>query len=171
MDKAILNAINEDAKKLDDLYYSLGDVLDVKASVILVVVTFLGTLTGGILSLNYLPKLIKWGEALTVVDLCVIGVLTIASLWVKTFRVPQDPQLLMNWALDLEETFKWCANSSELVLEEFQKERTSKLMERIRINKDLARRKVGLVKWAFRFTALAVVLSLASLLWLAMWRL
>jgi hypothetical protein len=46
MKKEIEIALTEEQKRLDELFFQLGDVLDVKASIVLVAVSFLGAISG-----------------------------------------------------------------------------------------------------------------------------
>ena len=50
--RQIVEVLRDDTEKLDELYFQLGDVLDVKASIILVLVTLLGAVSGQVLALH-----------------------------------------------------------------------------------------------------------------------
>lgn len=53
----IADSITEDARRLDEISYQVGDVLDVRASIILVALTFFRGLSGGILTVSTYPRL------------------------------------------------------------------------------------------------------------------
>jgi hypothetical protein len=171
MDKKIQDAINEDTKRLDESYFAVGDVLDVKASVVLVVVTFLGALSGQILTLHDLPVAIKGLQLASVLSLCAVGLLILSCLWLKRFQLPPKPELWKQWVIELEQNLKAHDDASELVAEEFGRQREARTLERIALNSELASKKSKLLKWSFRALSLAVVLEFTCLVWLAFWHL
>jgi hypothetical protein len=173
MNKRLQDLIAEDAKRLDEAYYAVGDVLDVKASILLVVVTFLGTLSGEILTVGSLPTLIKLFQVASILALCAIGVMVVTCLWTKEFRLPPPPDELQKWVVQLAEHYKQEHDTSDglefAVVDEFEKKRAEQTLERITSNLNHARRKGKLIKFSFYLLAPALGLEFLCLVWLAFW--
>ena len=64
----------------DRLELSLGDALDVKGSIVLVVITFLATLSGSLLESPGLGRYGRLGQLISIVALAVGGVLAVVSV-------------------------------------------------------------------------------------------
>ena len=94
MQKTFADHIAEEAKRLDGISYQAGDVLDVKASTVLLAVTFLCTLSGQIVSVPDLRPTIKVIQVVAVAALCLSGLLTICALRPRDFDIPRDPKKL-----------------------------------------------------------------------------
>src|SRR5208283_5698479 len=97
VNKEIKDAIVEQSKRLDETYWALGDVLDVKASIVLVAVTFLGALSGQILAIDCLPPHIKVVQVFSVLLLVAVGILVLRCLWLKEFELPPKPEQTIKW--------------------------------------------------------------------------
>jgi hypothetical protein len=167
MQKEITYAVIDDAKRLDDLNYQVGDVLDVKASIILVVVTFLGTLSGEFLSITDLPTTIKIIQIVAVVMVSAAGILTLFALWPRQFDIPQKPEEVSEYVNALEAHFKGKPSNDSLVWEEFCKQRMDSILARIATNKELADSKARFNQWAFYALVMGILAQLTTLLWLA----
>lgn len=163
MRKEIMDGILEEAERLDEIHYEVGDTLDVKSSIILVVVTFLGTLSGEILSRPALAGLAKAVQVSAILCLCVAGVLTLLALFPRKFDIPPDTGEMLEYADGLERHYGNFCNGAEMLLKHFQQNRIAAAMERIATNRDLANAKLKLNKAAFYVTAVAVCLELFSL--------
>src|SRR5580698_4493559 len=103
MDKEIKARIADEIRRVDEAFWSLVDVLDVKASVVLVAITFLGALSGQILGIDNLPLTIKILQILAILMLCVAGVLILRCLWLKEVMLPPSPDELIAWVKELKE--------------------------------------------------------------------
>jgi hypothetical protein len=164
MDKEIKARIAEEIRRVDEAFWSLVDVLDVKASVVLVALTFLGALSGQILGIDKLPTYIKILQIAAIVMLCIVGVLILRCLWLREALLPPSPAELIDWVKKLEIIHEKEGGS---VLTEFEEHQEEKGLERIEANKSAALEKTKLLKWCFRVLAIAVTLEFASLLGLA----
>lgn len=169
--KEIADLVADDAKRLDEIIFQTGDVLDVKASIILVAVTFLATLSGEILTVSDLPVAIKVIQVIAVVAVSIAGVLTVCALWPRQFDVPPSPTRTSAYAEQLQQYFRGKLNADELLVEDLRKDAMEIRLERIATNRRLAVSKSRFNKFAFYSIGVAVCAELASLLWLAFWHL
>ncbi len=171
MQKTLADHIAEEAKRLDEITYQAGDVLDVKASIVLLVITFLGTLSGQIISVPDLSPTIKVIQVVAVAALCSSGLLTLCALWPRDFGIPRDPKKLTTYVNSLFEYFGDKPNPEELVLQQYEVVRNQSVVDRISTNTYFARSKARLNKLAFYAVAVSLLAELISLLWLALWHL
>jgi len=171
MNKEIEDAIAEHERRLDELFFQLGDVLDVKASIILVVITFLGAISGQVLSLKDLPLAITIMQIIAVLSLAVAVFSTVRSLWPRTFEAPPDSADWIEYLQKLEQHYAGKDGAAELVLKDFQQDMAATRQERIKKNRALTRNKSGLNEWAFRGTVVAATAEAICLIWLAFWHL
>lgn len=171
MKEEIENAIAEHEKRLDELFYQLGDVLDVKASIIFVVISFLGAISGQVLLTPDLPYLIKGIQIIAVLALAAGVFATVWSLWPRIFDVPPDTAAWLAYLEELERYFAGKDNASELLLKEFNKGVSDRRQESIAKNRALTKVKADLNEWAFRGTVVAASAEAISLVWLAFWHL
>ena len=169
MRKEILNAVAEEARRKEDFYWRAGEALDLKASIILLVVTFLGTLSGQLLSLSDLPVPLRVVQLVAVLAVCASGILTLCGLWPRTFATSGDPNEHLKYANELEKYYQGQPNAEDLVERDFEKARTDIVLSQIATNEPLATSKSRFNKLAFYPLAVAVLADLASLVWLAIW--
>jgi len=171
MQKEILDAVYEDAKRLDEINYGVGDALDVKASILLLVITFLGTLSGQILGLTILPRAMKVVQLIAVLGICTSGVLTLLALWPRRFSIAPAPEEMLNYAEELAVYFEGEPNQEELLLERFRRDRRELTSERISKNNQIAATKTRFNELGFYAITVSAAAELITLLWLAFWHL
>jgi hypothetical protein len=171
MRKEIADSLAEDAKRLDEINYSVGDVLDVKASIILVALTFLGTLSSQILLISDLPATIKVIQIIAVVALSIAAILTICTLWPRQFDIPPSPKESSAYAEELRNHFSGDPNAEGSLLQQFQIARLDLTLARIDTNNRFASSKSRSNRWAFYAVCVSVATELVSLTWLAFWHL
>jgi hypothetical protein len=167
----IANSLVEEATRLDEIAYQVGDVLDVKASVILVVLTFLGTLASQVLPIPDLPVTIKIIQIVAVIALSIAGTFTICTLWPRKFAIPPSPLESWEYAEALIKHFHGAGDAEDLAFQQLQKSKTDLALDRIVKNRQLAASKAKFNKYAFYAMVVSVIAQLASLLWLAFWHL
>src|ERR1700722_4214172 len=138
MNKEVQNEINEQEKRLDEVFFQLGDVLDVKASVVLVVISFLGAISGQILTLSDLPLLIKVVQFVGVAGLATAVVLTVVSLWPRVFDLPKDREEWVAYAKEVDKHFEGKPDAARLTAERVIQSISEKRHERIVKNRALA---------------------------------
>jgi hypothetical protein len=161
------DSIRELTKRVDELNYAVGDTLDVKSSIILVVITLLGTVSGGIVATANLPATIKLVQSAAVLALVVAGVLTLIALWPREFSIPPRPERHWDYLNGLEQYYAGEPHAEQRVVADFDAELERLARERIICNNQLASKKTKLNSGAFYATAVAVTLELVSLSWFA----
>jgi len=164
----LLDALRADATKLDDLYYQLADVLDVKASIILVLVTLLGTISGQVLALKDLSPALKYLQVLSVLSLGIAVVLTILALRISRFYGSPSPE---DWARNLsdwQDHYAPYEHAGDLIWEHFTAVRDELTLERIKLNRQLTQKKSSLNRWALRATTCALAFEFLTLALLAL---
>ena len=171
MNKEIESVIAEHEKRLDELFFQLGDVLDVKASIILVVISFLGAISGQVLLVPDLAYLIKGMQVIAVLSLAGGVFATVRSLWPREFEAPPDTAEWLNYLRELEAYFVGKGNAEELITKEFSESISKRRQERIAKNRAMTQKKAKLNDWAFRGTVVAASTEAVSLIWLACWHL
>ena len=162
-------AIFEQAKKIDELYYQLADIQDVKTSVFMAVAALSGTLSIEILKVPDLPNTIKYLQALGGAALVAFVVLGVISLWPRDFKVPPHPKKWVEECNSLEEKYKQRTEAAKLILADFEAELLRTTIARIDNNKSTTDFKATLSVWAVSAITVAITIQLVSLLWLALW--
>jgi len=171
MKKEMETALAENDKRLDELFFQLGDVLDVKASIILVAISFLGTISALVLAVPDLPYLIRGIQILAVLSLAGGMFATVRCLWPRVFDAPPDTTKWLAHLQELEKHFEVKADSSELAAQDLLQAMAERRQERIAKNRALAEAKSKLNDLSIRATVVAASAEALSLLWLAFWHL
>jgi hypothetical protein len=164
----LLDALRADAAKLDELYYQLADVLDVKASIILVLVILLGTISGQVLALKNLSPALKYLQMLSVLSLGISVVLTILALRISRFYAAPAPEEWTRSLLEWRGHYAPYEQADELIWEHFSEVRDSLTLERIKLNRRLTQKKSSLNKWALRATTFGLAFEFLTLALLAL---
>jgi hypothetical protein len=157
----------ESAQKYDDSERSLGDVLDVKASVALVAVTFLAGVSAQLITMQGLSPL--WSkiqlpvQIVALLLLSVAGGLIIKELWPSDYSALPTPKADADWI----ERLSAAGENATAVLDTLLKHKLSSAIERVEKNKKINDRKSVLLDWAFKLLAGALTLVLGNLLCLA----
>jgi hypothetical protein len=168
MRKEIVDALAKEAERLDELYYELGDILDVKASIILVLATFLGTVSGQVLAAPVLSSSIKTLQVFTVFSLGAALILTVLALRIRKFDVPPEPDSWMENLAKWEVHYAKYERGSDWLLMHFEEYQRKLISERISTNRRLASQKSHLNKWALRAVATALTSEFGTLVLLAL---
>ena len=151
----------------DALLFSLSDTLDVKASIVLVVVTFLGTLSGIFLANPLLPYLLRYGQLAAAVFLAGAGLMAFITLWPRQHEL-ETAETLDEWQQELRAHYKNALDPNEAVSEAFTAGRVQRLKERIQLHTGIDRAKSNCLDWSYRLSAVALALNLTTLIWLAL---
>jgi hypothetical protein len=160
MQKEILDAIWEEMKRLDEINFQAGDVLDVKASIILVVLTLLGGLSTTVLSLQNTPETAKILQVFAVCGISIAVIYTLLALRPCNFQIPSKPG---TWEDYIEKLSKEHNGHSEVVLREFNATRKRVYVKRIGTNKKIAEKKAAFNDRAFYTTASVICIDLVTL--------
>lgn len=142
----------------------LGDALDMKANVWLVVITFLGTQSVYFVEKG-LPTWPHLAQATAILLLIVAAILTLVGLYPRDYLLFTPSNGAIESRLSqLSEFYSDAAEASTLIERQLIKDQIMWARERIETNHFLNKRKSGLLFWAFWFTALAAIMNLLTLL-------
>lgn len=164
MEKEISDILWEDASELDEAIVKLGDALDVKASIVLILVTLLGAISGPILVLAGLPQQVKIAQCVAVAALTLAVYFSLVVLWPSDFSMPPDTD---SWEQFIWETGAEQQNNAQAIATELRASRIRLAKKRIASNQKITVRKARFNQYAFYATAAAIVLDVATLIWLA----
>jgi hypothetical protein len=169
MNEKILQALWEDADRLDDALFTLGDALDVKASIVLVLATFLGAVSASILAIPTLTLApwVKFEQATAVAGLACAVVCCLVALWPSVFSLPPRIEDWESFVTESAGDHKNQKDGLEAVHLELQAARLRVAKKRIAINKRFTDRKAKFNGYAFYATAIVILADGATLLWLA----
>jgi hypothetical protein len=169
----LLRVRYEAAQKADDLERGLGDVLDVKASVILVAVTFLAalsqsliasTLTNALQSHSNLIALVA--QAVAVVFLSISAGYILIELWPQEYDLPPTPQEDEEWINS------YATQRSDMspaqVLRDVYEGKILRASERVAKNKIINITKSARLGWGFKAVLAAALLDIGHLFVLAL---
>jgi hypothetical protein len=140
--------------------FSLGDVLDAKASIGLVIVTFLAIQTADFLKVSGPGDELQFWSA---VALAVAGALALAELWPRNYQT-ETPESLTGWLQELRDYYQNDAEAEKRVTAAFTAGLRDRTVERLDANSRLNRRKSTYMTWCYRFTTVAFALNLVTLL-------
>jgi hypothetical protein len=158
-------------RKQDETEFNLGDTLDVKTSIALIVITFLATQSAEFLKGNP-PLTAYWHDVqlASVLFLVMGGVLAILELVPRKYNLPMTPDDFLGWVDKLEKYYgqspdpnQATPDTKESVLAEIHRKETEKIKIRFAKNRSVNERKSSLIEWLFRLTMGALVLNLATL--------
>lgn len=149
-----------------DRSLSLGDVLDIKANIWLVVITFLGTQTAYFLSKNDLTPLVHHGQVLSAILLVIAGAITLIELCPRKYWInePSKDKALEERVVELRNHYATYENCEDLVLAQLVKDRAEWAKERTAKNQRINRQKSALISWSFWLTACGAAINLLTLL-------
>lgn len=149
----------------DDQLFKLGDTMDVKASIALVIITFLATQTasfisdGGVLAWPWDRRL----QLIAAVFLAVAGALAFVELWPRDYEI-EPAESWDAWIGQLRRYYKDDPNAEQKVEAAVLEAQRLRTKERIASNSKTNEQKAELLAWSFRFTGAALALNLATLI-------
>jgi hypothetical protein len=147
----------------DRLELSLGDALDVKGSIVLVVITFLATLSGSLLESPGLGRYGRLGQLISIVALAVGGVLAVVSVWPRNYYFPDLPQKYERWIADLKAYYAQQPNQDSLVESTVTEGIVVQAMDRVTRNHKINGSKSRYLQWSFWFTLGSLAIDLVTL--------
>jgi hypothetical protein len=140
----------------DRLEFSLCDSTDVKASIILLLITFLAGLSASLLAAKELDILVRAGQGLVIVLLAASTLFSLLCLKPRDYSTEKRPQEYKKWLSKLREHFAEKPNTESEVLNEFRKGSIDKTLERISQNYDVNRNKLRHLHVSFWFLMAAL---------------
>jgi hypothetical protein len=154
----------EEIQSEDERTFALGDVLDVKASIWLVVITFLAGQTAYFLSRGLSPHLYD-GQLVSCLFLGIAGLLTLFELRPRKydFFSPSNGVIEARLA-QLREHYKAEVNADELAQKQILEDQVGWTKAAIVKNQRINKFKGDLVDWSFWLTTAAATINLLTLL-------
>lgn len=156
--------IAEHLRAQNDIEFALGDTLDIKTSIALVVIIFLATQSSGFLA-SQMPRHWHNVQVLSVVCLIVAGLLAVWELIPRTYKVGLSPAEYAGW-LDRVKTFystQAVPNPENQSAEFIRRKAIEQMGTRFSENSALNKKKSLAVEWSFYFAMAALVLNLLTL--------
>lgn len=156
LDREILERL----RARDQMLFSLSDILDAKAGIALVVITFLATQCAEFMAKEpSLPTHLLIFQYVSIVALFVAGLCAIASLWPRDH--PADPADKMDgWLSELREYF---GEDDAGVEQEFAKGSAERLRQRIGSLKQITDAKSALLSLAWQFSGVSFIANMFTL--------
>jgi hypothetical protein len=90
--------IGEMARERDRYELDLSDAFDVKASIVLLILTFLGTISATILTADKAALIAKLAQIPVIASVVISGMLCVVCLWPKDYLLDDFPETYSNWA-------------------------------------------------------------------------
>jgi hypothetical protein len=156
--------IADNLKFQNEIQYELGDTLDIKTSIALVVIIFLAEQSGKFLES---PIPLHWHniQEASVAGLVIAGVLAVYELFPRIYKVGLEPPQFLKWA---NETKDICAKdgSTNSISECIEHIRTKSIeieRKRFTTNSKHNAKKSKVVEWLFFLTMGALIFNLATL--------
>jgi len=146
----------------DELTYQRGDALDVKVSIVLLVVTFLAGQSIDLFAKGNLTCLGKAAQIVAAVSLALAGILVWGQLWPREYEV-EAAEKLPEWRAQLEEFYRGDPDASAKVLTVLTKGIMDRTTERIHANDAMNRARSSLLFWSVVLTTLSLGINLLTL--------
>ncbi len=165
--------VSDYLKEQDDFEVGLGDTLDIKTSIALVVIIFLATQSAEFLKSPFIP--LHWRSAQFGSAICLIlaGVLALWELWPREYAFRLGSTEFLNF---VEERKAFHREEGEMkpedkVIEYLRDKDVQRAKDRFANNSRINSTKLFTMRWSFYFTTVALALNLATLLALSFgWR-
>jgi hypothetical protein len=146
----------------DELTYQRGDTLDVKGSIVLVVVTFLAGQSADLLAKGNLTCLGRAGQVVAAISVALAGILVWCQLWPREYEV-EAAEKLPQWKAALEEFYKDAPDASAKVAAVLANGIVERTTERINANRAINKRRSDLLLWSYIFATLSLGINLLTL--------
>jgi hypothetical protein len=147
----------------DELTFQRGDTLDVKASIVLVVVTFLAAQSVDLLSKGNLTSLERFGQVVAIVSLALAGIVVWLQLWPREYEI-EAAEKLFQWRAELCKFFEGEPDAGSKVSTLFKNGIIERTVERIEVNGAINKTRSSLLVWSYVFTTLSLGINLVTLL-------
>jgi hypothetical protein len=142
---------------------TLGDTLDMKANIWLVVITFLATQTAYFLS-KELSVCLFWGQVASAFLLVIAGLLSLWELMPRDYLLFRPSEGAIQRKLEkLRNEHKESTDEEKLVEAAIMNAQMEWAKERIEFNMRINRKKSALIDWSFWLAAAAFVINFVTL--------
>jgi hypothetical protein len=157
--------VSEHLKDQDEREFALGDTLDIKTSIALVIITFLATQSAEFLKTALSPC---WHtvQRISVVCIVIAGVLALIELIPRGYRLRMTPDRFREWIAQTKDFYIsiGATDPDFSTAERISSVEIEKLTDRFKVNRGINEMKSSLMAWSFYFTMAAVALNLATLI-------
>jgi Family of unknown function (DUF5677) len=142
--------------------FSLGDTLDIKASIILAIGVFLAGQSEHFFqsNINYLATIVQY---VSVASLILASVLAVLELWPQAYGTEASPEKYQEWAGKLKIYYSGAENEEALVMNQVIVGRSQRATERVVENIRANKRKSFYLSAAFVFTSISLAANLLTL--------
>jgi hypothetical protein len=156
--------VSERLKDQDEREFALGDTLDIKTSIALVIITFLATQSAEFLK-TALPPCWHTIQSISVVCIVLAGVLALLELIPRGYRLRMKPHEFLEWIKKTRDFYlsEGATDPDSSTIQRINAVEVEKLTDRFTANSAINETKALLMAWAFYFTMAAVGLNLATL--------
>jgi hypothetical protein len=156
--------IAENLPAQDELEFELGDTLDIKMSIVLVVIVFLADQSRKFLES---PMPLHWEnfQRVSVFALIVAGGLSLWELFPREYKTRMGQDEFLGWVEQLKAFYdhEGVANPDAKIVELIRIKDAERTSERIAANKSINARKSRAMEWSFYSVMIAVALNLITL--------
>jgi hypothetical protein len=146
----------------DELTYQRGDTLDLKASIVLVVVTFLAGQSADLLAKGNLTPFGKVAQIVAAISVSLAGILVWGQLWPREYEV-EAAEKFPQWKDDLEEFYSQDADASAVISTLLVQGIIARTTERIYANSAINKRRSNLLLSSYIFASLSLGINLATM--------
>jgi hypothetical protein len=146
----------------DELTYQRGDTLDVKASIVLVVITFLAGQSADLLAKGNLTSLGKAAQIAAAVSVALAGIFVWGQLWPREYAV-EAAEKLPQWKAELQEFYEDVPGASAKVSDVLTAGIIERTTERIYANDAINKRRSNLLLGSYIFATLSLGINLLTL--------
>jgi hypothetical protein len=147
----------------DDLAFKFGDTLDVKASIGMVVITFLATETAYLLD-KHVTGISHMLQAGSVIALVIATITSIVELWPRDYLMVEPEANTASRIAELKEHYSQYDDKVDgHVLKELTTNEIKWATDRIAANQSKNNSKAKWLEWSYKATAVAFVLNAITL--------
>lgn len=160
LDRIIL----ENLQSQNDIEYALGDTLDIKTSIALIVIIFLAAQSGGFLA-SHMPRHWHVIQLISVGCLIASGVLSVWELLPRTYKVGLAPDEFIGWVQRVKAFYSTdgVPNPEAKTVEFIRRKKVEQLQKRFAANNAVNTMKSFVVTGVFILTLASLVLNLVTL--------
>jgi hypothetical protein len=158
-DEVLLNEYNAESERT----LNTCDAYDVKASIWLVIIIFLGTQTGYLIG-QAMPACLRWGQFVSASLLIVAGIVTLVELYPRDYkRYSPSNGVIQKWLTELRVQHKEEDNVEGFISDKITIRKLAWLKEMISVNKSFNEKKARLIVLAFWTTATAATINIITI--------
>jgi hypothetical protein len=148
----------------DRLEFSFGDTTDVKASIVLMLITFLAGLAASLLAEKDLNPLVRSGQGLVIMFLAGSTFFAVLCLRPRDYSMEKPPQNYADWLSQLSTYYAGQSDAEVKVFNEFRSGGAAKALERVQQNYSTNRAKLSQLYVAFWLLVAGLASELIMLL-------